>query len=202
MIRLNGVDPKRAGFLMQVIFAITRRKIGKLTGRARLVESTKIAAHHPRLLWAAGQMELGVEASRTVPHALKDLASIRTASLVGCEFCLDIGSAIGRWKGVREAQIVHLADYETHPEFSEVERVVLRYADAMTRTPAEVSDELFAELRSHLEPKAVVELTTIIAWENYRARFNDAFGLESEGFSEGGACALSTRRHPALAAPT
>src|SRR5262245_2759497 len=60
----------------------------------------------------------------------------------------------------------------------------------MTETPVEVTDELFAELRKHFSPKQMVELTSAIAWENYRARFDHAFGIEAEGFSAGAVCAV------------
>ena len=60
----------------------------------------------------------------------------------------------------------------------------------MTQTPVEVTDELFAELQRQFTPKQMVELTSAIAWENYRSRFNHAFGIEAEGFSEGAVCAV------------
>jgi alkylhydroperoxidase family enzyme len=67
---------------------------------------------------------------------------------------------------------------------------VLDYASSMTRTPVEVADALFAQLRQHFRDAQLVELTACIAWENYRARFDHAFGVESENFSEGSYCAL------------
>jgi alkylhydroperoxidase family enzyme len=60
----------------------------------------------------------------------------------------------------------------------------------MTRTPVEIPDALFAELHEGLNEAQMVELTATIAWENYRARFDHAFGIEGEGFSEGAFCAL------------
>jgi len=60
----------------------------------------------------------------------------------------------------------------------------------MTRTPVEVPDALFAKLRGRFTEAELVELTATIAWENYRARFDHAFGVEAEGFSEGAFCAL------------
>lgn len=60
----------------------------------------------------------------------------------------------------------------------------------MTRTPVEVADALFARLRAEFSDVQLVELTATIAWENYRARFDHAFGIEAEGFSEGASCAL------------
>jgi len=70
---------------------------------------------------------------------------------------------------------------------------VLDYSVAMTQTPVEVSDELFAALRQHFNEAQLVELTAAIAWENYRARFNHAFGVEAQGFSEGAYCPLPER---------
>jgi 4-carboxymuconolactone decarboxylase len=74
--------------------------------------------------------------------------------------------------------------------FSPTEKLVLEYATLMTRTPVEVPDTLFAELHKIFNESQMVELTATIAWENYRARFDHAFGIEGEGFSEGAFCAL------------
>jgi 4-carboxymuconolactone decarboxylase len=79
--------------------------------------------------------------------------------------------------------------------FSETEKLVLGYADAMTRTPVEVPETLFAALQARFDEAQLVELTANLAWENYRARFNHAFGLEAEGFSEGAYCALPASQH-------
>lgn len=73
---------------------------------------------------------------------------------------------------------------------------MLEYADAMTQTPVEVSDALFARLRERFNEAQLVELTSAIAWENYRARFDHAFGIEGENFSEGTVCAMPVRERP------
>jgi len=70
---------------------------------------------------------------------------------------------------------------------------VLEYADAMSRTPVEVPDALFARLRERFSEAQLVELTSAIAWENYRARFDHAFGIEGENFTEGAVCAMPVR---------
>ncbi len=70
---------------------------------------------------------------------------------------------------------------------------MLDYSVAMTQAPVEVPDELFAALRQHFNEAQLVELTAAIAWENYRARFNHAFGVEAQGFSEGAYCPLPER---------
>lgn len=78
--------------------------------------------------------------------------------------------------------------------FSDDERLVLDYAVAMTETPVEVPDALFARLRAAFDSAQIIELTASIAWENYRARFDHALGIGSQGFSEGAFCALPERR--------
>ena len=100
---------------------------------------------------------------------------------------------MGRQQGIREAQLLELARYESSDAFDPLEKLVLRYADAMTRTPVDVPDELFAALRAHFDDRQLVELTSAIAWENYRARFDHAFGIESSGFTEGSFCPLPER---------
>jgi alkylhydroperoxidase family enzyme len=100
---------------------------------------------------------------------------------------------VGRKSGIPTEQIVNLHDYRTSQYFSGLERLVLEYADGMTATPVGVSDALFARLRERFNDPELVELTSAIAWENYRARFNHAFGIESENFSQGAVCALPVR---------
>ena len=74
-----------------------------------------------------------------------------------------------------------------------MEKAVLEYADAMTQTPVEVPDALFAKLRAKFSDAQLVELTATLAWENYRARFDHAFGVEAEGFTQGSSCAMPVR---------
>jgi len=97
---------------------------------------------------------------------------------------------VGRKAGISEEQLRDLPHYEGSDAFSALDKLVLRYAERMTRTPVEVPDPLFNELRNHLGEAAMVELTGAIAWENFRARFDHAFGIEAQGFSEGAYCPL------------
>ena len=100
---------------------------------------------------------------------------------------------MSRASGVTEDQLLDLSRYRTSPAFSPLERVVLEYADRITDTPVEVPDELFANLRKELDEQQVIELTAAIAWENYRARFDHALGIEAQGFSDGAVCAIPER---------
>jgi alkylhydroperoxidase family enzyme len=100
---------------------------------------------------------------------------------------------VGRKQGITEQQLFDLSSFETSPAFSELEKLVLHYTVAMTQTPVLVSDQLFAALERQFTPRQLVELTSAIAWENYRARFDHAFGIEAEGFSDGAFCPVPAR---------
>ena len=83
-----------------------------------------------------------------------------------------------------------MPEYRSSALFSEVDKLVLEYADVMTQTPVDVPETLFMKLREKFAEAQLVELTATLAWENYRARFDHAFGVEAEGFSEGSYCAV------------
>ena len=65
--------------------------------------------------------------------------------------------------------------------FSDVERAVIALADAMTDTPSNVFDSLYAELRNHFSEEQLLELGAQIAFENYRARLNRVYNAQSDG---------------------
>ena len=80
----------------------------------------------------------------------------------------------------REDKILALNDYSMSPLFSARERTALEYADAMTITGRDVSDELFARIQAQFDDDAVVELTEVVAWENASAKFNRALRIPSQ----------------------
>ncbi|PYN98502.1 MAG: hypothetical protein DMD91_15195 [Candidatus Rokuibacteriota bacterium] len=80
-----------------------------------------------------------------------------------------------------DEKILALADYAASSLYSDAERVALEYADCMTLSGREVSDELFARLRRFYDDDALVELTAIIAWENASSKFNRALRIPSQG---------------------
>jgi AhpD family alkylhydroperoxidase len=178
-----GLPPGR-GLLGRFSRWYSRRRFG------RELATTEAYLHAPGLLAGYGAFEMAVERAGRVEQRLKLLAELRAAQVVGCEWCMDFGSMLARAEGLPERQLSELALYRTSDAFDEVERLVIEYGEAMSRTPIEVGDELAARLREHLDDAQLVELTNAIAIENHRARFNHALGLEPQGFSEGAACVV------------
>lgn len=180
--RIAGVPDTTRSPLARMAFRSSRKRGGAV------LDPLRIHAHHPTILAGYAGLELATEKATLVPKRLKHLAELRAGMLAGCEWCLDYGSAISAAADVDPEDLQALPSYRTSDRFDELDRLVLDYASGMSQTPVDVSDELFARLREHLDEAQLVELTSVIAVENYRARFNWAFGLAGQGFSEGAYC--------------
>lgn len=110
---------------------------------------------------------------------------------------MDIGSAVGRAMGVDEHAMSAVRDPRgpgAAGVLAPVEVLAVELAEAMTQVPGEVPDALRDELLTHLSKAQYVELASVIAWENHRARLNRALGVESNGFSDGAFCVLPEHR--------
>lgn len=81
-----------------------------------------------------------------------------------------------------EAKLAELAKWRDSLLFSKEEQVALDYAERMTITGQRVDDALFARLQQHFSAAQIVELTAVIALENFRSKFNPALGIEAQGF--------------------
>jgi AhpD family alkylhydroperoxidase len=195
MARIPGVSPQEAGPEVAGTLGYAREMMAQLAERAteRGAEPIELLAHAPELLRGVlAHQHAAAEANR-IPTRLKHLAELKAATLTNCEYCIDLGSQISRRAGLSDEVLLALPFYRTSPLFTELEKLVLDYAVAVTRTPVDVSDELFGRLREHFDPAQLVELTHAIALENLYGRFNHALGIGSAGFSEGMVCAVPER---------
>ena len=51
----------------------------------------------------------------------------------------------------------------------------------MTNTGKRVTDRFFTKLQREFSDEELVELSAIIAYENFRSKFNPVFGIEANG---------------------
>lgn len=182
MARIDAVTHEQAGPLTRLVFRVAERMTGKVP------EPIAVQAHHPLLMNGHGAFELAFQRSRKLPEKLKTLAELKAAALAGCEWCIDIGSSLARKAGVTEDQLRELPRFRDSEAFSPDEKLVLEYAEGITRTPVEVPGEVFDRLRERFDEAQIVELTYAAAIENLRARFNWALGIRSQDYSEGAFC--------------
>jgi alkylhydroperoxidase family enzyme len=150
-----------------------------------MLDPVAAMAHNVQVGRSYGIFEMQVKRWRQLDQRLKDLAVMAVAGKIGCSWCLDFGY----WEATMQHQVSaeklrSVPDWWDSDLFTELERLVLGYAEAMTATPPTVTDELVARLSEHLNEAQLVELTAIIAVENLRSRINAALGLTAQDFTD------------------
>ena len=92
---------------------------------------------------------------------------------------------MGSELGTSDEKILAVEEYATSPLYDEAERAALEYADAITLSGRDVTDDLFARVRRHFDDDEIVELTAVIAWENSSSKFNRALRVLSQNLWKG-----------------
>ena len=201
MARIQGVPRSKAGPMVRLVYRLGPRMMRKLSGRepqsGNGIEPMEIWAHQPKMMFAMGKFNRAVRKGNSIDERLRNLVELKGAQMIGCEYCVDLGSQICRNSGFSDSELLALPRYRESELFSESEKLALDYAVAVMRTPVEVTDELFAKLRPHFSDRQLVEITALLTLVNLD-RFNAAFGIGSAGFSDGMVCVPPDR---AIAAP-
>jgi AhpD family alkylhydroperoxidase len=197
MARIQGVPQDQAGPMVRLVYRFMRRGMKKLTGRQPAhgsgIEPVEIWAHQPKMMSGMGKFQGAVRKGNTVDKRLKYLVELKGSQMIGCEFCLDLGSQICRNSGFSDEELLALPRYRQSDLFSDREKLALDYTVAVMHTPVEVTDELFARMKEHFTDQQLVEITALLTVVNLD-RFNAAFGIGSAGFSEGMVCVQPDRQ--------
>ena len=182
---------------MKLVYVFMRRGMIKMTGRTPAdgrsgIEAIEVWAHQPKLLSGMGRFQRAVRKAHTVDARLKNLVELKGAQMIGCEFCVDLGSQICRNCGFSDEELLALPRHRKSDLFTEREKLALDYTVAVMRTPVEVTDALFDRLKAHFSDTQLVEITALLTVVNLD-RFNAAFGIASAGFSDGMVCVAPDR---------
>lgn len=105
------------------------------------------------------------------------------ATMNECAFCQDIARAKAQEESVSPEKLDALRQYKEHPAFNEAERAALAYAEEVTRETG-ASDATFERLRAHFSEREIVEITWLIAMENYYNLLNRPLGIGSDDLCE------------------
>jgi AhpD family alkylhydroperoxidase len=191
MARIQGVSKGEAGPIVRLVYRLGPRMMKKLTGRQPQtgsgMEPIEVWAHQPKMMIGMGKFNHAVRKGKSVDERLKNLVELKGAQMIGCEYCVDLGSQICRNSGLSDDELLALPRYGQSDLFTDREKLALDYAVAVMHTPVDVTDELFAQIKEHFSDEQLVELTALLALVNLD-RFNAAFGIGAAGFSDGMVC--------------
>jgi AhpD family alkylhydroperoxidase len=155
----------------------TYDRVAKRGGRG--LNFYRLMAHHARSVPPFDEWYAVLREGDLDPK-LRQLAYVRASQLNRCRYCATHHSALGQRVGVSREQLEALPDFETSLLFSELERLVLRYAEQMT-VRVQVDGTLVQALRGHLSPEALVQLTLSIAGANFTNRVQRGAGDRAGG---------------------
>ena len=176
MTRIS-LDPPRSP-LVRLTEWYSRRRFGVVLDPGAAI------AHNARVLRTYIRHEQSLARWDRLDPTLSALAVMASAATIGCSWCLDFGFWESTTRGIDPAKLRDVPRWRDSDRFTGLELDVMAYAEAMTTTPLEVTDEMVAALRRSLDDAQLVELTMMISVENSRSRFNSALGLTSQGFRD------------------
>jgi len=157
------------------VFAITEAVMGFVPN------SMLIMARDPELLAAFAELSaiIVVRPGRLNP-GLKALMMYVVSRSAGCQYCAAHSGNLAALREVPTRKIEALGQFEQSPEFSEAERVALRFAQAAGQVPNAVADTEFAELRRHFDEVQILEMVAVLALMGFLNRWNDSLATPLE----------------------
>jgi uncharacterized peroxidase-related enzyme len=153
--------------------------------RGNVPNMFRVMAHRPEIFATMQAHFAAVLNTGSVSAKLKELIIVRTSQLNQTPYCLASHTILARKLGWTDEQLSHLGEWQQRIDFTPSEKAALRLAETVTRDAHAVSDEQFAELRSHYSEGEIVELLCAIGLFNYFNRFNDALRMEPTRPGEG-----------------
>ncbi|MFT4571396.1 MAG: AhpD family alkylhydroperoxidase [Hyphomicrobiaceae bacterium] len=180
-MRLEPIEKPR-GLFLRVMYRVLRAQFGRviMPWKVAFARAPRLAPSMLGIYWCLGRsFKIDAETRLLVQH--------RVAEINGCAFCIDIGRAVAVKENLSLAKADAVANYATDPRFNAAERAALAYVDETTRNKS-VSDQTFETLRAQFGEREIVEITWLVAIENFFNLINMPLGIESDVL-----CALPVR---------
>jgi AhpD family alkylhydroperoxidase len=107
---------------------------------------------------------------------LRELAYLKASQVNHCKYCLHYHTGLARKAGVSDVQVQTLEDYEQSIAYSDLEKLVIRFAEQWTQQ-GKVDAEVVSALSKSLSPSQLVVLAATVGLANWTNRFNETFGI-------------------------
>lgn len=177
MVPITTAAAHRFPWYVRLFFWNQRRRYGAVLEPARLWGRTPKVFAALALLYGALDRR-----SSPIEPALRTLITVRVSQINCCRFCVDVNAATALKRDVSADKLIALAAFAGSDLFSQRERAALSYAEAVTVTGRQPSQQEFASLREHFSDDAIIELTALISFQNLSSKFNAALQVPAQGF--------------------
>jgi len=143
--------------------------------------SILIMQRKPKLARALAQMTAAVwDPDGAVDRGFKRIVAHVASRAAGCQYCMAHTAGGALHFGVEDEKLAAVWDYQKSPLYSEAERATLDFALAAASVPNAVTDEMFADLRTHWTEEQIVEIVGVISLFGFLNRWNDTMATPLE----------------------
>lgn len=174
MPRIEPIENPKS-WKMKLFYFIFKKYFGKNITPAKV-----IYARVPKLLDVSMKFTSIDGSIKDIEPELKLMIKYFVASTNGCPFCMDIAQKIAIKNNVGYDKFFETSNFELSDKFTEREKAALRYVSEVNKNKI-VSDVVFNQLKQFFNDKQIVEITYMVASENYYNFMNIPLGIESDG---------------------
>jgi len=176
-MRIKVKPLKKYPWYLRFYFWIQKRKFGSP------LEPSLLWGTQPRMFFPFSLFYGALNRRRSpLDPELRSLVQVRVSQMNWCDFCVDLNAASFVQRGGSLRKLEELKDWEKSNLFDNKERTVLEYAETMTYTDEQVTDELMERIKNYFNENEIIELTALISFQNMSAKFNAALGAKPQGF--------------------
>ena len=154
-----------------------------LPGPTLFGNQVRALAHNPALLQALTDVYAAFAETQTVDRKLVELGILIVSRVNACTYCVQHHAPLAHSAGLTDTQLgaIQAGDWAGKPDlWSDVEQVIIDFAEQMTREPYKISDAFFVRLHEHFTDKQIVDLTMRFALCSAWNKFNDTLQLDTE----------------------
>jgi AhpD family alkylhydroperoxidase len=174
-----GATPPRLPLVETPDDPLAREQFEKLKSGSGILNLHRMMAHAPALMKASGDMALVFRRNTELPRPLTELAILRAAQVIGCDYVFSRHLPLARQCGVTERQLDELKAWPHSAAFTPAQKAALGFAEKIAqRLPVE--DGAFLELRRDFSPREIVELTMVVGFYVSTAMFINALAIPDE----------------------
>jgi uncharacterized peroxidase-related enzyme len=137
-------------------------------------------ARRPEILRAFSELITQIWRTGTVPVGLKPLVAIVASTAAGCRYCQAHETVDAVMRGIDEAKIAEIWNFERSPLYTEAERAALRFARDASVVPNAVMPQHFVDLRRYWDDGEIVEILAVVGMFGFLNRWNDSMATDLE----------------------
>lgn len=176
-MRITVKNPNEYPWYIRPFFWNQKRKYGEV------LQPGLLWARVPKLFLSVALLYGALDRkSSPLDPVLRSLVTVRVSQINWCRFCVDINSATLARRTGSMNKVEDLEKWKESEIFNQKEKLALEYAEAVTISDQQVSDDLMERLKEYFDEDCIVELTGLIAFQNLSSKFNSALDVPAQGF--------------------